>query len=56
MRDNLPPGAAGDADAPFNQPPAAECETCDERIVTSDDHDPECEYNDLDSAELTDLA
>jgi hypothetical protein len=52
MSDYLPPGAASDPNAPFNQPPALECRSCGNRIFKAGDHESGCDDEGLDADEL----
>lgn len=42
MTGNLPPGAATDPNAPWNQPEPPQCPDCGEFVTERDDHDDGC--------------
>jgi hypothetical protein len=43
MGDNLPPGVSpNDPDAPWNEPPATVCDTCEARMHSPADHKDDC--------------
>lgn len=48
----LPPGAANDPKAPYNQPPAPRCPECDAAILDAADHAEGCPWGGKDDVDL----
>ena len=49
---NLPPGAATDPNAPWNQREPPFCDECENYIVEADDHDPWCPDRGMDGVDM----
>lgn len=49
---NLPPGAANDPSAPWNEPEPPECDECGEYIRHEDDHAEDCEWSHMNAADI----
>lgn len=52
MSRNLPPGAAGDPNAPWNQPEPPTCGDCEQSIRDADDHTDGCEMGHMEPEDI----